>query len=164
MTKQFWIMMAVGLAVVGVGLSVLLVGTKSAHLELDGSILKVRVMPLNDNASLVIVDFRVKNPSDVNFVVKNVITKFVPMTGDRTDGTPISKFDVENVFKYEKLLGPKFNDVLSIRDKIGPHQTVDRMVGARFEMGESALDLRKSIEVSIEDMDGTVADISEKKK
>ena len=56
MTKQFWIMMAVGLAVVGIGLSVVLVGTKGAHLELDGSILKVRVMPLNDNASLVIVE------------------------------------------------------------------------------------------------------------
>ena len=37
------------------------------------------------------------------------------------------------------------------------------MVGARFEMGESALDLRKSMHIVIEDMDGTVADISEKK-
>ncbi|HML17097.1 MAG TPA: hypothetical protein VK419_08730 [Bryobacteraceae bacterium] len=163
MTKQFWILMGAGLAVVALGLSVLLLSTKSAHLELDGSILKVRVLEMNPNASLVIVDFRVKNPSDVPFVVKNVTTKFVPVSGDPTDGTPISKPDVENVFKYEKLLGPKFNDVLSIRDRIAPHETVDRMVGARFEMGESALDLRKAIHLTIEDLDGTIADITEKK-
>ena len=73
------------------------------------------------------------------------------------------KFDVENVFKYEKLLGPKYNDVLSIRDKIVPHQTVDRMVGARFELGEAAIDARKDIHLQIEDMDGAVADLIEKK-
>jgi hypothetical protein len=162
-TKQFWIILGLGLAVVAAGLSVLLVSTKSGHLELDGSILKVRVLEMNPNASLVIVDFRVKNPSDVRFVVKNVITRFEPLKGEPVDGTPISKFDIENVFKYEKLLGPKFNDVLSIPDEVRPHQTVDRMVGARFEMGEAALDLRKSIHLMIEDMDGTIADISEKK-
>jgi hypothetical protein len=162
MTKQFWILMGTGLAVVAIGVSVLLLSTKGAHLELDGSILKVRVLALNPNASLVIVDFRVKNPSDVSFVVKQATTQFVPFSGEPTDGTSISKPDVENVFKYEKLIGPKFNDVLSIRDKIAPHQTVDRMVGARFEMGESALDLRKAIRVTIEDMDGTVAEITEK--
>jgi hypothetical protein len=162
-TKQFWIFLGVGLAVVAVGLSVLLMSTKGAHLELDGSILKVRTLELNPKATLVIVDFRVKNPSDVSFVVKQATTKFYPLTGDPIDGTPISKPDVENVFKYEKLLGPKFNDVLSIEDKIPPHQSVDRMVGARFEMSESAIDLRKAIHVVIEDMDGTVADITEKK-
>lgn len=163
MTKRFWILMGVGLAVVAAGLAVLLLSTKGAHLELDGTILKVRVLALNPNASLVIVDFRVRNPSDVPFVVKQVTTKFYPVSGDPTDGTSISKPDVENVFKYEKLLGPKFNDVLSIRDRIAPHQSVDRMVGARFEMGESAIDLRNAIHLSIEDMDGTVADIIEKK-
>ena len=85
-----------------------------------------------------VADFRVKNPSDVPFVVRTATTRLDPVSGEPVDGTPISKPDVENVFKYEKLLGPKYNDVLSIEDQIAPHQTVDRMVGARFEMGESA--------------------------
>jgi hypothetical protein len=157
-SKQFWIFLIAGLGVVGVGVFFLLVSTKSNHLELDGKVLKVRVLSLNPNASIVVVDFRETNPSDVGFLVKTVTMKC-----DDSDGTPISKFDVENVFKYEKLLGPKYNDVLSIRDKIAPHQTVDRMVGARFELGESAIEARKSIRLQIEDMDGTVAELVEKK-
>jgi hypothetical protein len=37
------------------------------------------------------------------------------------------------------------------------------MVGARFELGESAIEARKSIRLQIEDMDGTVAELVEKK-
>ena len=84
----------------------------------------------------------------------------VRRTLDRGQRSP--KLDVDNVFKYEKLLGPKYNDVLSIRDKIAPRQSVDRMDGARFELGEAAIDARKSIRLRIEDMDGTIAEIVEK--
>lgn len=163
MSKQFWIFLIAGLGVVGVGIFFLLFSTKSNHLELDGKVLKVRVLSLNPNASIVVVDFRETNPSDIGFLVKSVTMKLDPASGDAVDGTPISKFDVENVFKYEKLLGPKYNDVLSIRDKITPHQTVDRMVGARFELGEPAIEARKDIRLQIEDMDGTVAELVEKK-
>jgi hypothetical protein len=162
-SKQFWTFLIIGLAVVGIGIFFLLFSTKSNHLELDGKILKVRILSLNPNASIVVVDFRENNPSDVGFLVKTVLMKLDPASGDAAEGTPISKFDVENVFKYEKLLGPKYNDVLSIRDKIAPHQTVDRMVGARFELGESAIEARKDIRLQIEDMDGTVAELIEKK-
>jgi hypothetical protein len=36
------------------------------------------------------------------------------------------------------------------------------MAGARFELSESAIDARKSIRVRIEDLDGTVAEITDK--
>ena len=110
MSKQFWTFLGIGLAVVAAGIFFLLFSTKSAHLELDGKILKVRVLSLNPNASIVVVDFRETNPSDVGFLVKSVTMKLDPASGDAADGTPISKFDVENVFKYEKLLGPKYNE------------------------------------------------------
>lgn len=147
---------------VAAGLGVLLVGTKGNHLELDGSILHTRVLPLNSKASLVIVDFRIRNPSDVPFVVKSVTMTLTPQSGEPADGVPISKPDVENVFQYEKLLGPKFNDVLSIRDRIEPRKSGDWMDGARFEMSDSEIDRRKSLTLKIEDLDGTVAEIGEK--
>jgi len=155
--------LGIGLAVVAMGLGITLFSTKGAHLELDGRILHVRVLSLNPNASIVVLDFRAKNPSDVQFVVKNVELVLEPASGEPVVGTSISKADVDNVFKYEKLLGPKYNDVLTIRDKIGAHQTLDRMDGARFELGETAIDARKSIKLRIEDMDGTMAEIVEKK-
>ncbi len=162
MNKKIAILFA-GLVVGAIGVGVLLLSTKGGHLELTGQVLKVRILSLNPNASLVIVDFRVTNPSDVRFVVRSAATFLTPLTGEPVEGAFISKADVENVFKYEKLLGPKYNDVLTIKDPIAPHQTMDRMVGARFELPESAIEARKNIRVHIEDLDGTEADIVEKK-
>src|SRR5579871_469629 len=140
MTKRFGLLLAAGLVVVGIGLAVLLLGTKGAHLELTGKIMKVRILALSPEASIVVVDFRVTNPSDVPFIVRTANLRLDRLSGDPVDGTSISKPDVENVFKYEKLVGPKYNDVLSIKDRIDPHQTVDRMIGARFEISEAALE------------------------
>ena len=162
MNKQFWILLGAGLAIVAAAIGILLVGTKGAHLELDGRILHVRTLALNSKASLVIVDFRATNPSDVGFVVRSVTVVLDPASGAPLEAEPIDKPDLENVFKYEKLLGPQFNDALTIRDKIAPHKTLDRMVGARFELPESTVDARKSIHLRIEDMDGTVAEFGEK--
>ncbi len=163
MSKQFWIFLIAGVAIVGVGLGFLLLGTKGNHLELHGSILKVRVMPLSPVASLAIVDFRVNNPSDVPFVMKGASLTLETATGEMLDGMMVSKPDVENVFKYNPILGPKFNDVLSIKDRIEPHQRLDRMVGARFEIPEAQAEDRKAIHLHVEEMDGVTADLVEKK-
>src|SRR5260370_29539021 len=111
MTKQFWIFLAVGLAVVGALVSGILVGTKSSHLELTGSILKVRVLALGDKASLVVLDFRLKNPSSVPFVVSSVEMKLEPGSGEPITGSEVSRVDIESVFQSQKLIGPHFNDV-----------------------------------------------------
>ncbi len=142
----------------------LFLSTKGAHLDLKGEILKVRVLALSPDASLVVVDFRIANPTDVPFVVRTAELQLDHYSGAPVDGRTISKPDTENVFKYEKLLGPKYNDVLGIKDKIPPHQTMDRMIGARFELPESAIDVRKDIRLHIEDLDGTAVDVVEKKK
>src|SRR5277367_5411355 len=149
----------VGLAVVGVAIGFLLIGTKGNHLELNGTILKVRVMPLSPVASLVIVDFRVTDPSDVPFVMKGASLTLEPASGATLDGMTVAKSDIENVFKYNPILGPKFNDVLGIKDKIAPHQRLDRMVGARFEIPESQAEDRKAIQLHVEEMDGVTADL-----
>jgi hypothetical protein len=97
----------------------------------------------------------------VPFVVNSVTFHLQPATGDAADGATISKNDIENIFRYQKLLGPKYNDTLSLQDRIAPHKTADLMAGARFELPESAVNSRKSIRVRIEDVDGTAAEITE---
>ena len=163
MNKQFLIFLAVGLAVVGAGVSFLLIGTKGNHLELNGTILKVRTLPLSEVASLAVVDFRVIDPSDVPFVIKSATLTLETSTGTILDGMAVSKPDVENVFKYNPILGPKFNDVLGIEDRVQAHQHVDRMVAARFEISDAQADDRKAIHLHIEEMDGVTADFVEKK-
>jgi hypothetical protein len=162
-SKQFWLFLIVGIAIVGIAVGFLLIGTKGNHLELNGTILKVRVMPLSPVASLVIVDFRVTDPSDIPFIMKGASLTLEPATGPTLDGMTVSKSDIENVFKYNPILGPKFNDVLGIKDRIQPHQRLDRMVGARFEIPESQTEERKAIHLHVEEMDGVTADLVEKR-
>jgi hypothetical protein len=162
MSKGFWIFLVAGLAVVGGLIFTMLTATQGSHLRLEGKILKVRVLALpGSSASIAILDFRVTNPSNVPFVVNSVTLHLEPAKGDAADGTTISKNDIENIFLYQKLLGPKYNDTLSLQDRIAPHKTADLMAGARFEVPESAVNSRKSIRVRIEDVDGASADITE---
>jgi len=163
MSKQFWSFLAVGLAVVGIVIAVVWFGTKSSHLELDGKILKVRTLALGKDASLVVIDFRVTNPSAVPFVVRDVALKLTPSSGPEVDGSPASKTDIDRVFEAEKLIGPHFNDVLSLQDRIPPNKTLDRMTGARFEVPEPEVDRRKSLVLRLEDVDGAIAELTEKR-
>jgi hypothetical protein len=162
-SKQLIFSLLIGLAVVGLGLGFVLIGTSGNHLELKGTILKVRLLPLSPTASLAIVDFRVNDPSDVQFVMKGASLTLEPASGAPLDGMTVSKSDIENVFKYNPILGPKFNDVLGIEDRIAPHQRIDRMVGARFEIPESQSEERKAIHLHIEEMNGVTADLVEKR-
>lgn len=162
MSKQFWIFLLAGVGVVGVLIFFMLSVTTGAHLRLDGKVLKVRVLALpGSGASLVMVDFRATNPSDVPLVVSSVKLRLQPAQGDAVEGQGIAKSDIANVFQYEKLLGPKYNDVLAASDRIAPHQSGDHMAGARFEMPEAAVNARRALSVLVEDVDGTVAELAE---
>ncbi len=165
MSKQFWVFLLAGLAAVSALLYFMFAVTTGAHLRLEGKILKVRVLALPGNkASLVMVDFRATNPSDVPLVVGDVKIRLQPAQGDAVDGQAIARADIATVFQYEKLLGPKYNDVLAARDRIGPHQAGDHMAGARFEMPDAEVNARRNLTVQIEDVDGTVAELTETQK
>ena len=161
MTKNFWMFLGAGLVIVAVGLSFVFLGTEKNHLELTGKILKVRVLSLSPDASFVVADFRVKNPSGLDFVVKDVKITLDPASGDPVQGSVTSKSDIDTLFQYQKLIGPKFNDVLSLKDTVKAGKTADFMVAARFELSEQAVAARKELHVHLEDLDGPVAELTE---
>ena len=80
------------------------------------------------------------------------------------DGLTISKPDMAAVFQYEKLLGPQYNPVLAIQDRINPHQQVDRMAGARFDLPEASIQGRRNLTLTIEEIDGSVVELTEAKQ
>lgn len=161
MSKNFWIFLGVGLVVVAIGLGFVFLGTEKNHLELTGQILKVRVLSLDPHASFVVADFRVKNPSGIDFVVKDVQLTLDPASGDPVQGTVTSKSEIDTIFQYQKLIGPKFNSVLSLRDTVKAGKTADFMVAARFELSEQAIQARKALHLHLEDLDGPVAELTE---
>jgi hypothetical protein len=129
--------------------------------ELPGEILKVRTIDDGDG-TIVFADFRATNAAAIPFVVSSVeLTMEIPMDEVAT-AVVFSKSDVEKVTKYLKVLGPKYNDVLSIQDKLPPVETVDRMAAGRFAFPPKFFQQRKTLRLRIEEVDGAASEIVEK--
>jgi len=167
MSKQFWGFLAIGLVAVALVVSAIWSGTKSNHLELTGKILKVRSIPLEGAlevpSSLVVVDFRITNPSGVPFVVREVSLSMERYKDDPLMGVEVSRPDVDTMFQAQPLIGVKYNEVLAPPETIPPGKTIDRMAEASFEAPETAVEVRKGMVLHIEDVDGAGFDIIEKK-
>jgi hypothetical protein len=159
--NRWFVPFVVGLAVVGVAIFAVLYMNRGSHLQLTGSILKVRTIADGDG-TIVFADFRVTNAAAYPYVVSSV--KMTMETPDDEVATAVvfSKSDVNNVTKYLKVLGPKYNDVLSIQDKIPPVETVDRMAAGRFDFPPRFFQQRKTLRLRIEEVGGAVSEIVEK--
>lgn len=162
MTKQFWGFLVVGLVAVAIAVSTIWTSTKGNHLTVDGKIMNVRSIPLEEGNSLVAVDFRVTNPSDVPLVIREVSLKLDLNGKEPVTGIEVSKGDVDYMFQAHPLFGSKDNDVLAPPETIPPGKTLYRMAEASFKINQASLGARKNIAVHIEDVDGAGFDISEK--
>lgn len=154
MRKELLIGVGIGLVVLGLVASGVLWVNKGAHVVLEGTIQKERTLALDEAASFLVLDFRVTNPSDYPFVVREVTVSV-----DGVEGTVVADVDAKQLFDYYKAIGPKYNESLKARDRVGPKQTVDRMISARFEMPEAKLKARKQVVVRIEEVDGMVNEL-----
>jgi hypothetical protein len=150
-----------GLAIVAVGAALVLHSQRGGHMELTGSILKVRTLSTDENSSVALIDFRATNVADYAWMVRSVSVSVTDGQGYLVEGSTISDTDATRLFEYFPLLGQKYNDSLRARMRIQPHQSVDRMVGARFEIPEVHLSTRKSLRIRVEEVDGGVSEIVE---
>ena len=154
MSKRLLIFVGIGVVVVAAAVFLVVVGNKGSHLQLQGKIMKVRTGALDDGNSLAVMDFRVENPSDVPFVVRNVEITLEKPDGKTEEAITVSKADLKQMFRYNRFLGDQYNDGLGMKDTIAPHSTVDRMVAGHFEVSQKVLDTAKAVHLNIEDMDG----------
>ena len=162
MSRTLAITFAIGLAVMAAVVGGVLVVQHGAHIELIGKILKVRTAPLDENSSVVVIDYRVQNPADYTFMAQAVTVILEDAKGVRTEGKTASERDATQLFLNVPLLGEKFNSSLKIRDQVPARSTADHMTAARFEVPETQLQTRKRFLIKIEDVDGPVAEFSEK--
>ncbi len=63
---------SIGLAVVGIGLGFVFWVERGAHIELKGSLLKVRTLAMDEKTSVAGVDFASAYPTGSHFIVKQV--------------------------------------------------------------------------------------------
>jgi hypothetical protein len=160
MSKQLLIFVGLGLVAIVIAVVAILEGNKGSHLQLVGKILKVRTGALGEGNSIAVMDFRVENPSDLPFVVRDVEISLEKPNGEMEQGVTVSKADLKQMFQYNRYLGDQYNDGLGLKDTIAPHSTVDRMVAAHFEVSDSDLEKAKAVHVSIQDVDGPLWETS----
>lgn len=161
MSKQFWSFLVVGLAIMAVVVVGILYWTRGEHIELKGSIQKVRLQEMDERSSVAVLDFRFVNPSDHLFVVRTVTVTIEDAMGNLAEGRVSSEPDARRLFEFYPVLGQKFNETFKARDKVASRQAMDRMLAVRFEMPVSALAARKNLRIRIEDVDGAVSEIAE---
>jgi hypothetical protein len=164
MSKQFLIFFGVGVVVIVVAVVTILSANKGSHLELKGKILKIRTGALSDQDSIAVLDFRVENPSNVPFVVRQVEVTLEKKDGATAEGATVAKGDLKQLFRYNRFLGDQYNEALTIKDTVPPHGTVDRMVAARFDVANKDLEASKAIHLSIQDLDGPLWETSQSVK
>jgi hypothetical protein len=162
MQKNFLVAFGIGLAIIALAVGGIFVMQRGDRMQLPGKILKVRTAPLDDDSSIAVIDFRIANPSDILFEVREVTVEMVDSQGKSYLGQSVSEVDAKRLFEGLPVLGPKFNPTLIMRDRIGSHGSSDRMIAARFQTPLSLLDGRKRFLVRIEEVDGKVFEYAER--
>jgi hypothetical protein len=162
MRRQFVVFLGIGLGVVAIIIAVTLFGTRGAHLSLEGKVLKVRTMATDDQNSIAVIDFRVKNTATrIPFVIKDAEVAVITADGKEVQGMTIARRDMDRIFEAYRLIGPKYNQTLIMRDKINGGETMDRMIAAAIPLPEAAVRSRKDLTVRFIELDGAVSQIDE---
>ena len=162
MKDNFLAAFGIGIAVIAIVVGGIFFMQRGDVMQLPGKILKVRTAPLDENSSVVVVDFRVSNPSDIIFEVRTVNVELVDKDGKSYLGQVSSDRDAKVLFEGVPVLGEKYNPTLMTRERISAHANADRMVAARFVAPVALLEGRKKFIVHIEEVDGKLVDYSER--
>ena len=164
MSLRLLVYVLAGIVVVALALAGVFYVQRGAHMELKGTILKVRTLATGENTSAVLIDFRCVNAADYPWVVRGVSVALTDSQGYLVEGATISDTDAARLFEYFPLLGQKYNDSLTMRTRIPPRQTLDRMIAARFEIPEAHLRARQSLRIRVEEVDGAASEIVEESR
>lgn len=162
MSKAFGIAFAVTLAIIGFLVWQGFVATKGNHLEPTGKIGKVRTEKVDDNEFVMVLDFNLKNDSDQDMVVRSVEAILDGANGSPVNGSMLAATDLNNVFRNYPALGEQFNPTMRARDVVKAHESVDRMVGFRFDGPEDVMLKRKGVVLRIEDITGPMVELKAK--
>ncbi|MCC6344899.1 MAG: hypothetical protein IT166_22045 [Bryobacterales bacterium] len=162
MRREMLLPAAIGVVIAVLAAAIVLKVNLGSHMVLDGSFQSVRTVAI-DGASAMAVDFRLSNPASYPFVVRTV-SLIAEIGGKPVEGAVAADVDAKQLIDYYPAIGPKYNDTLRAKDRINPGQTMDRMLAARFEVPEAKLQARTRLTLRIEEIDGQITEIVEKKR
>ena len=155
---------AIGVAIVAVLIAAVFFKQRGDHLEPAGTILKVRSIASDEQHSIVVLELRIQNDSDVAMRVRDVLMNVKMKDGQEMPGAIISNSDTKQLFTYYPALGEIYNPTL-VRDiKISAHQTADFMLAGRIDLPEPQLSERRTISVTVQDRTMSSVTLVEKRR
>jgi hypothetical protein len=148
--------LAIALLIVAVLLALVMWANRGSQLRLESRILKTRVIPADESSSIAVLEVRIKNPSNVTFVVRDVHSKAILADGTELDGDPVAQIDLDRVLDGLKIYGPRYNPVLKAKDSFTGSWQGDRTVVATFPRSAAEIERRKGFVIDVDDVDGAV--------
>jgi len=161
MSRNFLIAFGAGLALIGLLVAGVMFMQRGDAIEIQAKFLKVRTAPLDDDSTVAVVDLRITNPSNLVLEIRQVQMEMEDAGGMRT-GDVIGEGDTKRVFEALPVLGQKYLDTLSMRQRISSRSTRDYMVAARFSVPLAQVDARKRFILHVEEADGKIFDFKER--
>ncbi len=162
MSKGFGIGFGVAVLVILVLVWFGFVNTKGNHLVPTGFISNVRVQPLADELTLMVIDFGLLNDADVQMVVAKIDPWITTRGGQDIHGTLYAGADMAKTFAFYPTLGPILHPPMLTRATIDGHKTVNDMVGVEFDVPARVVEARKSVTLRIEDITGPFVELTAK--
>jgi hypothetical protein len=159
MSKVFVITFAAAVVIIAALIWTGFQKTAGNHLAPTGSIGKVRTVKAADDVTFMVIDFKVKNDSDRDMIVRSVETAIDTADGGTMMGGGVAGDDIRNAFKSYPVLGEQYNPILRERDTVPAHQELDRMVGVRFDTAFEKVESRKRVVLRLEDVTGPVLEL-----
>jgi hypothetical protein len=157
--EQFVSAFAIGLIAVAIAVGGILYMQRGAQMGLTGP-MSVRTIPTDPNTALAVVNLRITNPADYGFEVGNVIVTLETKSGEFPTGI-VSRVDAQRLFDAMPENGP-FHPTLYTKAIVPAHSTADYTLLAQYSAPEKILQDRKRFTVRIEEINGKVAEFSEK--
>ena len=84
MQNNFAAAFGIGLAIIALAVGGIFLMQRGDRIELPGKMLKVRTAPLDEDSSIAVIDFRITNPSNVQFEVRTVTVEMEDNQGKST--------------------------------------------------------------------------------
>ena len=138
--------------------------TSDTRLQVSGEVLKVRSLALTPESTLIILDYRLKNDSDVTFVLKEDTILWTDADGKEHEATHVTRPDMDRILQYTQQAGPKYNEMFVVREKLTGKAMIDRMSAASIAVSEADFAKRKSIKLRLADVDGSTFELLERKR
>ncbi|MEP6716498.1 MAG: hypothetical protein ABJC09_13090 [Terriglobia bacterium] len=130
----------------------------SARVQAPRTIGKVRAQKVDDNETILLLDFRLRNDSDRPKTVANVTARLDALDGSVIQGQVIGAAALANVFQNYPLLGGELNPPLKAMDDFKPGEAEDRAVGVRFDAPDEAIAKRKDVVLRVEFINGPIVE------